>query len=347
MKLRNHQAFTLVELLVVIGIIGMLMALLLPAVLSAQEQARQTQCQKQVKDVTSATLMYVMKKKRFPGYADTWTVSDGAGSTQSYEVGWFPQVLAYLDMEERLRNLREWVDVDADTIPDFLGHVPLLSCPSDPPDLETPYFSETECGSPPNPVPLIENPTSYAVNAGKPDNAALDPLPRDAREDAIFHDRRAGAVKVTVGLDDIRDGQTQTMLISENVDLTNWNSVGAFANDATATGVTEPHQGVVFSDDAANATATPANVTTKNFSEDLIAPYDCQTTGAGYGLADNLDYSNARPSSFHQEGFMVGYADGRAKLFFVDQALWSTPVASTPDDPYRQYKRMMTPDRGD
>ena len=60
--------FTLVELLVVIGIIGMLVALLLPAVMSGQEQARQTQCSKQMKDLAGAHLNHAIKKGRFAGW---------------------------------------------------------------------------------------------------------------------------------------------------------------------------------------------------------------------------------------------------------------------------------------
>ncbi|MGB6041684.1 MAG: H-X9-DG-CTERM domain-containing protein, partial [Pirellulales bacterium] len=44
---------------------------------------------------------------------------------------------------------------------------------------------------------------------------------------------------------------------------------------------------------------------------------DCNTGGAD-GLADNLDYGHARPSSFHQEGFNIAYADGSVEFFFVD-----------------------------
>src|SRR3954454_23481252 len=66
----RKRGFTLVELLVDIAIIGILVALLLPAIQAAREAARRSQCVNKVKQIALATLNYESARKWLP-YANT------------------------------------------------------------------------------------------------------------------------------------------------------------------------------------------------------------------------------------------------------------------------------------
>jgi prepilin-type N-terminal cleavage/methylation domain-containing protein len=96
-----RSGFTLVELLVVIAIIGVLVALLLPAVQAARESARRSQCTNNLKQIGLGFLNHESSHKYLPSSGwSPWHVGDaemGVGKTQPG--GWMYQILPYIEQQ--------------------------------------------------------------------------------------------------------------------------------------------------------------------------------------------------------------------------------------------------------
>jgi prepilin-type N-terminal cleavage/methylation domain-containing protein len=100
--MRVQRGFTLVELLVVIAIIGILVALMLPAVQAAREQARMVQCRNNLRQMATAFLSHESAQGHYPtsGWGYMWVGIADAGYGERQPGGWAYNILKYMEYEE-------------------------------------------------------------------------------------------------------------------------------------------------------------------------------------------------------------------------------------------------------
>lgn len=270
------HGFTLVELLVVITIIGILIALLLPAVQAAREAARKMQCINNLKQLGLACLTHEHVFGFLPsGGGVDYVLGDpdlGVGDTQ--QGGWLFSILPYLE-QQPLHDLGIGLTA-SQKMPLFAQReqTPLvtMNCPSRRPCATRPvYAGRTWYNSAPF---TIAAKGDYAANAGD----AISPQTTLPISGVCFH-------KSMIRPADITDGMSCTYLVGEKSLTTDYYETGQSAGDDDTM-----YEGVNF---------------------DTL-----RVTNPAYSLDQDRAGSDAyvQFGSAHSSGFNMAFCDGSVQL---------------------------------
>ena len=174
---RKMSGFTLVELLVVIAIIGILVALLLPAIQAAREAARRAQCENNMKQVGLAVLNYESTKKLLP------SSKRPLGVTTAPRIAGMTLLLPYFEESSKLSQFDLTLNwSNAANFKVVSTPIPAFLCPTSPADpkrldADEQIASWTGCAAPTDYSPTIGvdyrlGPTTFSPAPGSPVNSA-------------------------------------------------------------------------------------------------------------------------------------------------------------------------------
>ena len=299
-RIRRHRAFTLVELLVSIAIIGMLIALLLPAVQAAREAARRSACSNNFKQIGVALQNYHSAHQVFPPGTLFTTAGSGAGCAGTPVAdypgfAWGALLLPYLEHQETY-ELFDFAGIYQPNSWEASGHlVTAFICPSEVNDtnwVDCCTGSDHE-GDPSKDWRL----SNMAGIADSVDAFCWFYQPTHIGRGVLFN-----FAKVHTGK--IQDGTSQTAMVGE--------IVGGRGRDAAGLQVWIGHSWVARNvADMSQGINGPGTI--PGGRNDVIDPFD----GDGGNRHDEYHRENGF-SSFHPGGAHFVYADGSVQFLNED-----------------------------
>lgn len=183
---RSREGMTLVELLVVVAIVAALVAILLPAVQSVREAARQTGCANNLRNIGCALHGHLLAKRRFPVGCTEWKA--GLGGPQKC-LAWSAFILPWLEQQAVVDRL----------------------------DLSRPYDDPANAAAAATAIPIFVCPSAdrdgpVVSGMGRSDYGGITGerirSPNNPEKGALIHDRGFAEREIT-------DGLTKTLFIGE------------------------------------------------------------------------------------------------------------------------------------
>lgn len=228
-KLPIRRAFTLVEVLVTIGIIGILIAVLLPAVQAAREAARRLQCISQVKQITLAMHSYHDISGALP--LNTSFTHDIGPASRSRS--WMQGVLPYLELSSIHEQINTSASVEANRNVASIS-IGIFNCPSDGSAGQIAYRADV-------PEDWILASTSYKACSGsnwywgefsRAESTGRFAGSKDGQSEGNGIICEARKHPIVTSLSDITDGTTNTFAVGETIaEWTKWS--WWYSNNAT------------------------------------------------------------------------------------------------------------------
>ncbi|MBN2579787.1 MAG: DUF1559 domain-containing protein [Pirellulales bacterium] len=211
------RGFTLVELLVVIAIIGILIALLLPAIQSAREAARQITCSNNLRQIGEAAQHHLVSQGFFPtcGWGYSWVGDPDRGFGKSQPGGWIYNIMPFCEMKKlHDQGMGSSATIKKSILRMSMGTpVSFMNCPTRRPAMAFP--APISWGQPANANAGPQARSDYAVNAG--DYWTVGAYKEDFGDYDKFEKTQTGVSysRSTIGTKKIQDGLSNTYFAGE------------------------------------------------------------------------------------------------------------------------------------